>query len=171
MMQNLTKDDVAGLGPMELMANEAAAYNTQRYADVKLYCDRLVELGYDGYYNNIGELHQKGLSIPQDFKKANECFEKAHTDKSHPSAKRAAATNLGVAYSRGEGFERDLTKAVVFLKEAAAAGSVSANGYLMAILDELLQENKRLMVHIEAAPDGQLYLETRKEWVLYGGGA
>jgi TPR repeat protein len=81
---------------------------------------------------NLGVMHHDGSGgLPQSDALAVEWCRKA-ADQGHPTAQ----FNLGIMYVNGEECQRDLTKALKWLRKAEAAGSSKAEGVIAMVLQQ-----------------------------------
>ena len=81
---------------------------------------------------NLGVMHHDGSGgLPQSDALAVEWCRKA-ADQGHPTAQ----FNLGIMYVNGEECQRDLTKALKWLRKAEAAGSSKAKGVIAMVLQQ-----------------------------------
>ena len=70
---------------------------------------------------NLGLRYYKGLGVPQDLKKAVECFQKAAE-----LGDAKAQNQLGIMYAKGEGVPQDMKKAAEWFQKAAEQGHAKA---------------------------------------------
>ncbi len=78
----------------------------------------------------LGELHARGLGVPQNFETALQCFRRA-ASLGHPAARNA----LGRAYSEGQAVEADPQLALSYLRAAALSGEARYQADLARALE------------------------------------